>query len=170
MLILFVPIFYSHYSHYLFIFLKTCLEIKCQCFWGNLIWKRGQFLYLISFFLFIVGERNEKMFLFFFYSYMFGDITQRATALFWLVRTETQRCSRLYSSDLSRVLIRNGTAALRWWGRLIRKYKICICKIKEAADSYTIKVIMAQVLRPNNAEAPRGSNQKFILIIMRILH
>lgn len=51
-----------------------------------------------------------------------------------------------------------------------RKYKICICKIKEAADSYTIKVIMAQVLRPNNAEAPRGSNQKFILIIMWILH
>lgn len=101
--------------------------------------------------------------------HLFGGVRRQVTALLWLVRG----CSHRHWSDTSSCWgcrLETATAALRWWGRLIGKNKMCICKVKEAADSYTNKVIMALVLRPNAAEAPGGSDQKFILIIMWILH
>lgn len=100
----------------------------------------------------------------------FRGVRREGRALLWLLQTEMLLSSFKWHSLLLKPLISNETAALRWWGQLIRKYKTCICKIKQAADSYTNKVIMAQVLQPNNAEPPRGTNQKLILIIMWILH
>lgn len=100
----------------------------------------------------------------------FRGVTLSLIALFWLVQTEMLLSTFKWHGRLLKLLISNKTAALCWWEQLIIKYKMCICKIKQAADSYTDKVIMAQILQPNNAELPWGTNQKLILIIMWILH
>lgn len=88
----------------------------------------------------------------------FGGATCCATPPIWLVQRhpETLPPRLKWHLGLSGKAVGNAAVALRWWGRLIGKYKARICKIKHAADSYTNKVIMAQVLRNQQCRsAPR---------------
>lgn len=145
---------------------------KHTLFLLEIIWKRKMRRGGFSTYLFKYWQWMNDLFVIFFIStFVWWRHTGDGPVVIGPNRdTETLLPLPKWHMLLFRMAIGNAAAALCWWERLIRKYKMCICKIKQAADSYTNKVIMAQVLRPNNAEAPRGSNQKFILIIMWILH